>query len=248
MGVPPRHGHGHSNMPVPLSPPGAKARAMPRGPTTTGQQLPVQPLKRGTPRSPAGFVPSTAMDSFLNCLPSPDIQQIALIEELPWNDWDIRTRDVLTVLGEVVPEQMVYLFTDIYFFAMTPSEGLVGASEYLPTPALNGLLRFQLLFNQTSPMQLEGTIVNQQEGGALVQQGRRGGWPLTNKLFGTKRSSGWGVYAMGGSVIEATATVDRLPQFPMTLLGVELHGFSLSELAFRDKVSKDWQGVPAMQP
>jgi hypothetical protein len=181
------------------------------------------------------------MDEFLTSLPNPGIQQISIVQEVRY-DPNYEVNDKIQLIGRVVPEQMVYIFTDVVFFGLTPAHGLTGASEWLGQSALNGLLRFQLEFSNNTPMELEGVVVSPPAGTTLAP-GRRGGWPFTDRRFGVQRSSGWALYAKEGVSIDASAVVDVIPRFPISVLGVEMHGFSLTHDIYQRKIVKDWRAM-----
>lgn len=186
-----------------------------------------------------GIIPSSTVDEFLSALPDPGIQQISFVEENFYSP-DFPQYHELSIVGTQVPEQMVYVFTDVLFFGLVPGTGILAAPEFVPQPALNSYLRFEVLFNNVAPMQLEGEIVYSH---SATAQGRVGGWPFVNRRFGVQRSSGWAIYAREGVNVEVKMTVDVPPPFPLTVVGAELHGFSLTHADFQRKIVKDWRGM-----
>ena len=217
----PRHGHGASRLPVMVPSQTQKARVELKATPTAAE-----PKK-------AGIIPVHLKDAFLSVLPSPGIQQIALHDSLFFNHADyssVGTRIAIT--GLTVPAAMVYTFTDIFFFATVPGPSYFGASKMLEEAALAGVLRFELLFANRVPLQQEGNFVGPLAGSSR-DLARRSGWPFVNRVFGVQRDMGFAVYAEERLVIEARATLDAVPQFPITTLGVELAGFSLPADTFR---------------
>jgi hypothetical protein len=187
-----------------------------------------------------GAVPSIAMDEFLTGLPEPGIQQISFIEQKVYSPEFPRYHE-LKLAGVEVPEQMVYVWTDVLFFGLTPSVGLNAAPAFLPQASLNGFIRFQIQFSNASAMELEGTFVTTANPSTVPS--RAGGWPFSNRPFGVQRSSGWALYAREGVTVDVTAAVDLPPSFPINALGVEMHGFSLTHDMFQRKIVKDWRGL-----
>lgn len=219
----PRHGHGgFSQLPVPLG-------QGQRGPTSTGG---VVAPAAARPTSGALPMQGKAVSDFLAAFPDPNIQQLALCDSLVYPPGTVR-EDILEVTGATVPEGMVYVFTDIYFFALAPGGVLMGAAQRLPAGALAGLLRFSLEFNERGPAQLEGVFVSPRAG-TFRDIGRRSGWPWIDREFGVQRGLAWALYAREQVQYRATAVVDVVPDFPITTVGVELHGFSLTAKSFSD--------------
>ena len=229
----PRHGHGGaSRLPVSIPTATQKARVELKATPTAPESKKV------------GVLPVRLKDAFLSVLPAPGVQQLALHDALFFNPGtysDAGTQIAIT--GLAVPAGMVYTFTDIFFFATVPSPTYFGASQMLEEAALAGVIRFELLFNHRVPLQQEGNFVGPLAGSSR-NLARRSGWPFVNRVFGVQRDLGFAVYAIAGLTIEARATLDAVPQFPITTLGVELAGFSLPDDAFQQMWRDDILGKP----
>lgn len=224
-----RHGHGGwSDVPVPINTGAGRAQGSARQAPSRADLDPPANASRA-----AGVIPVRAISSFLSAMPHPGINQLALVENFLWDPTTWLDENPL-IVGSTVPENMVYVFTDVFFYGQGPSSKLLGPSLRLPQAAFHGLLRFELKFNGRSPMEMEGSFYGIRDG---VDLDRRSGWPFVDRAFGTQRSSGFGIYATENSQWEVRVVVDRIPRFPLTLVGVELHGFSLPHDLFKQKIA-----------
>lgn len=220
-GTPQRHGHGGwARMPVPLDESQIPARRVAQAPSpgqTTGERT--------------RAIPVEAVDAFLSALPRKSVQQLALHDMAAWDLATVAAGSTITISGLQVPQSMVYVFTDVFFYGLTPSGDLAARMERLPSGALAGLVRFQLVFNERQPLQMEGSIISPY-GGTAATVTRRAGWPFVDRAFGTQRETSFAVYADELETMEARAIVDVLPAFLIRQVGVELNGFAVSKQDF----------------
>jgi len=222
MGQPNRHGHGGlPRVPIQAQVPGpGRAQAPP--PDVSGK---------------AGVLAGTSREFFLTSLPHPGLTQVTICKSVQWSP---ETRAGQTLGGVVltVPGGNVYVITDITFWAQVPAGCLHGTSRRLAAEALSGYVRFDLLFSDRTPMELETRGVCPRAGSVRDQDVSRG-WPFLNEVFGSKRVSAWCIYAGENVPVKLLAAVDVLPDFPITLIGTEVAGFSLP----RDAWTQIWRAV-----
>lgn len=177
-------------------------------------------------------MPARLSDAFLTDFPDPGIQQLALHTSQFYRP-NLAVGSVIAITSLSVPIGMVYVLTDVMFFALAPGANIWGGSDKVPEGALSGFLRFELLFSARPPLQLEGFFINPVAGLNRVL-GQRSGWPWMDRTFGVQRAPAFAVYAKENIQLEARATIDEVPQVPLTTLGVELHGFSVAMNIFSD--------------
>jgi len=233
MGQPNRHGHGGiSQVPVPLGGAGGGGR---RG--SGGKPSPYAP-EPARPRT----IPVHLVDAFLEALPKETIQHLALHTTEPF-DPTTTAGTRLVLQSHTVVDGQVWILTDVRFYALAPSTGLQSPPTFLDEENLTGLIRFDLLFSDRSPMKLQGKFysVYAGAGAAALQVGNRSGWPFMRKDFGTQRELSFALYAKEQDKIDAVANVDIVPRFPIAALGVELHGFSMP-ISY---LSRIWGGTGA---
>lgn len=228
MGAPPRHGHGgHSTLPVRITP-GQAGRIGRRAPGQTNDQVDSFGRLREPPAS--GVLPARLVNEFLSVLPSPDINQISRHDSQYYTP-GTQPGDTNTITSMRVSRGTVIVFTDIEFFALAPSPFLMGAEQRLDPGNLAGLLRFELLFSGQMPLEMEGNFISPRAGTNRTL-GLKSGWPFVDKKFGVERGSAYGLYAREGIEAKVVVTMDVQPDFPITTIGVEMAGFSVSVLTF----------------
>jgi len=205
-----RHGHG----------------ALPRGPVAID---PIQSI-RPTPSNPRPMetpkpqlTPVRLTQGFLSQLPTAGLSHLARVFTRYWNPSTVKGATV-TLTGETVPEGLVWVLTDVDFFATAPKPTLAGTLTYLSESDLAGIFRFDLNFTGNSPMQLGGTFRNPNAGTSIVTT-VQSGWTDLRSEFGTKRSPGFALVAQSGSVIQVSIRADSVPKFPITTVGTNIHGF-----------------------
>jgi hypothetical protein len=175
------------------------------------------------------------VQGFLRTFPAPDIQQVARHDSY---EYDLFTADTTaSITSLTVPDGMAMIISDVEFYATTPSPYLTGALVRYPVGAFAGQLRWQLLFNDRSPLEMEGYFISPR--GTRPQLGIRSGWPFLNKTFGVERAPTFALYAREGVTIEARVTVDVVPEAVISTIGVLLNGCTLPMVTF----SKAFPGV-----
>lgn len=237
MGQPNRHGHGGwSQVPVPVgvgagAAQGAGARSAGGGPAFTPAPGPTNVARVLTTRS---------LNTFLEALPNENVSHLALHTTQPY-DPTTTVGTKRSLQANTVPNGNAWVITDLRFFALAPSVGLMAPPAYLAAENLAGLIRFDIEFASRSPLKLEGTFYSVYGGAAAaaLQVGSRSGWPFMRQDFGTQRELSFALYAKEGDRIDAIANVDIAPQFPLAALGVEIHGFVVPS----SLLSKIWGGA-----
>lgn len=232
MGQPNRHGHGGwSGVPVPL---GVGTPAAGRGGPDGAPSLAPGAQQQ------ARVLTVRSLNTFLEALPNQNVSHLALHTTQPY-DPTTGPGTKLALQTNTVPDGNSWVITDLRFFALAPSTGLMTPPTYLQPENLAGLLRFDIQFASRSPLKLEGTFYSVYAGAAAtaLQVGSRSGWPFTRQDFGTQRELSFALYAKEGDQIDAIANVDIAPQFPLAALGVEVHGFVVPS----SLLSKIWGGA-----
>lgn len=221
---PPRHGlGGWSSVPVPTA--GAqKGRGIP------GSTAPGAPTTFHAPEKPKEIGVVQLTNEFLTAMPEPGMQQIARHDSVRYPP-GTALGDTITINGTSVPNGMVMVLTDVTFFVTVPSPGLGGAEIRVTAASLAGLLRFSVLFNNNTPLQLDGSFLSPLAG-TTRNLSVRSGWPFTERPFGVQRAPAFAIYAKGGQNVTIQAIVDVLPDFPITTVGAEMGGFTLSQMNF----------------
>jgi hypothetical protein len=170
----------------------------------------------------------------LKALPKPTINQFAQHATVFWDPDEYTENSIIALTSTQVPKGIVYIITDVEYYAIAPSAGLNTPPIMLNDIATYGTFRWEMNFSGRSPAQIEGALLNPLMGNtATGNQGIRSGWHLLNQDFGSRRELSWAVYATEDEeirfqVIQTTST----PQFPVTALGVQYHGFSLPVVEF----------------
>jgi hypothetical protein len=180
---------------------------------------------------------------FLNYLPDPNLQQLVLNDQVFVDVGSLTANSVVEIVGpttgvRVVTAGLVWIFTDIRFYALAPSRGLSSPSRKLDEHALHGLCRFEFLVDGRSATRLEAEVVspygnpNTTAGATNGILGLRAGWPQLNSVYGTQRESAWAVYARENQEVQGRVTFDVAPRTFFFALGLECHGFSMTTNEF----------------
>lgn len=184
-----------------------------------------------------GVVPVSVIDAFFQMLPTPDIQQQAIMSEIPYIAID--TNEGLDIgLIATRPEQ-VYIWTDLTFYAMTPGDGMCSPPVHLDMHSLSGLLRFDLTIDNTSPMNLTANGATPYEDPANFSNlGGQSGWQTLDRDFGSTRyGSAFALYARSQQVTKINMKAvqrERFPRFVIDRIGFEIHGYVASEGDFEE--------------
>lgn len=221
MGQPNRHGHGGwSQVPIPIGVgAGAAQSAGARSIASAPSAAPAaQPVTR--------VLTTRSLNAFLEALPNENVAHLAMHTTQPYNPTTLAGARI-ALQTNTVPNGNSWVLTDLRFFALAPSVGLMAPPTYLAAENLAGLIRFDVQFASRSPLKLEGSFYSVYGGAAAaaLQAGSRSGWPFTRQDFGTQRELSFALYAKEGDQVDAIANVDIAPQFPLAALGVEIHGF-----------------------
>jgi hypothetical protein len=181
-----------------------------------------------------------SLNAFLEALPNENVAHLALHTTQPYGPATAAGAR-LQLQTNTVPDGNAWVLTDLRFFALAPSIGLMAPPTYLAAENLAGLIRFDIQFASRSPLKLEGSFYSVYGGAAAValQAGSRSGWPFMRQDFGAQRELSFALYAKEGDLVDAIANVDIAPQFPLAALGVEVHGFVVPA----SWLSKIWGGA-----
>lgn len=214
MGQPTRHGHGGiSQVPTPLS---------------------RQPGRIEQAPSAVKQISAKQVQDFLAALPSPDLQQLSFNDAICFDVVNAVTDARLYVTGYGTPPGVVWVLTDVFFYGQAPATGMNAPSMRIPMEAFNGLLRFELLIGEIPPMQISTDVVSPPAGSTRTRGGRRAGWPYIGVPFGTQRETSFALYVPERARVSVLFSVDEAPRFPITMIGLEVHGFSVPAVVLRD--------------
>jgi hypothetical protein len=219
MAAPRRHGHKHwPDAPTPLSQ-GGDAAAV-RG----------KPLQRADVEEPKGYgvIPTKEMEKWLRTLPPQKITHLVLSSERVWQP----SRPVgfkFTLFSyDKIPDSYVWVITDVdYYATFTPNDGLVSIPQNVPREALVGILKWELLFGGVAPLQTVARRMSPYNVAPGAVQSTSG-WPWMETPFGVRRMPSFALFATGNEEITVEVTIEDLPRFPITRLGVNLHGFTVA--------------------
>ena len=244
---------GHPNGPVPAVRGKGGSRTAPKKkrPQPTGKGGP--PSAPPPPPKPR-ILPVRVLQAFYEQMPPDGIQQFSLAGEAQYSSDAFGEGEEWTLYNTVIPELVVYVFTDIFFYAVAPSQGLGGIPMTVGTYGLSGSVTFVLRFSGRAPMLQSMQAVAAHPVGAAgagavagaptVYPNPLSGWGYLNEPFGAQRTSGFAVYARGREEVQFNLlppNPTQLPRFPLNKFGVKLHGFAVPESIF-DKL---WQKFTA---
>jgi len=218
------HGTGHPRLPSPAMVAGGGATPAQRTPTGI-----VQPSQPETNRN--RIIPVSVINAFFQMLPSPDIQQQAIARENTFAAVDL---DEGLVVGTIVTRpQQVYIWTDVFYYAVIPGPGMASPPVQLTEYQLSGLVRFDLTIDDRNPMNLTANTASPYFDPLYPTQGNLSGWQVLNQNFGSTRyGSAFALYARSQQVTTITMKAvqrGRYPRFPITKVGVQIHGYVASE-------------------
>jgi len=220
--TPPRHGIDWSkSRPTPAGPVGVQAR---RAVTPVAAPPPADVT---TPVRVFGIVPVTTLHAFYQALPDPSVQQVAKITEVPWPN-SITAGTKLDLASFTVPDQYVYVLTDIYYYALSPSSALDAPLIQLQPYQLSGLVRFELYMGNRTPLRIDSSTFNPYDN-TTAPNFDGSGWPVLDTVFGTRRGGSFALYARSKNVVQVRAVVDVVPRFSITKLGAHFHGYAVAE-------------------
>lgn len=224
MGQPPRHGHGGwSQRPTRVSPPIALPRtdAAPQ-PRTPSPERALEVEERNV-----GVIRNKEIDVFLTQFPAPVIQHFTRHESLLWDPLEFGLRGAVVQMFEAtVPRNMVYIVTDIQWFAIGPGPGIASPPTLLDEAAVYGQMHFQILFNGITPLELEGEYANVTGIPSPAGIGRVNGWPFLQRDVGEECPC-FAVYARSNAKVTGRFTTVANQTFPITAVGTRINGFTL---------------------
>jgi hypothetical protein len=220
---PPRHGHRWNQVPTPLEQ-GATGVAI-RGSLTPA----------AGPAPAITVIPVKEVDLFLRALPKDNVSFMSRAEEVRYNH-SLGIGNSLTVSSLAVPRGYVWVLSDLELYALGPSTELNGAPKNLSREALVGILKLEVLFGGTSPLQ---TTSHRMEPYTTPGQAAAttSGWPWLERNFGPQRMLTFALQARENTTIDIVATVEAVPRFPISKIGVNIHGFSAPITVFDSVVS-----------
>lgn len=222
MATPRRHGHRWSRAPTPLGE-GAPATAV----RSLGGGLTPAMQEGGPPQA----VPVRQIDAFLEALPRESISFLSPRSgEVRYNH-ALLPGQTLSIATFAIPDQYIWVINDVEFYAFGPAVGLQGAPITINNAGLVGLMKLELLFSGASPVQSQAQRMSPYTSPSQATTGTSG-WPWLERNFGSSRMPSYALYAKEGQTIEARLTVEVLPRFPITKVGVNLHGFSTPAAMF----------------
>lgn len=219
MSTPRRHGVRWSSQPTPLNE-GAPAIAL-RGGLT--------PLPG--PQATHGVIAVKELDAFLSALPRESITFLTKSQEVRYDHSLIVGQSLPIGTPIIVPQQYVWVLTDVEFYAYGPSIGIGQAPRTINSGGLVGLLRLDLLFSGSSPINSQSFRMSPYTTPGQTTTSTSG-WPWLERNFGVTRMPSYALYAKENQTIDLKATVEDLPRFPISKVGYNLHGFSIPSSSF----------------
>jgi hypothetical protein len=211
------------------------AKAPPGVKKPLAQKMEAQKAAKNPPPRPR-MLPVKIIQAFYQNLPDDSLQQIAHASELEYSNQSMVLDGQIQLVTTTVPELTVFVYTDIEFYALASSGGLLNMPVALDPYNLAGCLQFRVDFNNHPPMFMRYDTFGAYRDDTVGNLARDpNGWGFLDTKFGAERTSGFAVYARGGEVVRMYAVAvnqAQLPQFPIHRLGVRVAGFSVNENAF----------------
>ena len=226
---------GHPNGPVPAVRGKGGSRTAPKSKKPQPTGVP----KKGTVPTPQRVIPVRVLQAFYEALPAPQVQQLSIAEEAYYSNEIFVGGDPLVLASFTIPQQVVYVFTDVEFYALTPPEGIVGPPQALTTYDLAGMLTVRIEFSGRTPLLMRYRPFNPYNAGPVagsnVYVNPLSGWGFLDETFGAQRTSGFALYGRSSEVAQFSIlppTLSQLPRFPISRLGIKLFGFAVPETIF----------------
>jgi hypothetical protein len=174
-----------------------------------------------------GVVRSKAIDEFLTQFPTPSIQHFTRHESVLWDPFQFGFAGaIIQTFEAIVPNNMVYVLTDVQWFAIVPGPGLNSPPQMLNEAGVYGQMYFQILFNGITPLELEGEYANITGAPTTQATGRVNGWPFLLRDVGEECPC-FAVYAKSGARVTGRLVTTSSQTFPITAIGTRINGFSL---------------------
>lgn len=212
-----RHGQRHNPAPTPTA----------RGGDPTALRGEVTPI--GSEPSKTSTVPMREMDKWIRTLPPKRVTHFTLSGEVEYDHALNIGQKLKLLLLERVPRNYVWVVTDVFYYATVPPVGLVGPPQNLAPEALVGILKWELMFGGSTPMQTPARRMSPYAPGPPT---KTSGFPWMDTPFGPQRMPAFALHATGEEDIRVDITVEDLPQFQITRLGANLHGFTVAGVNF----------------
>jgi hypothetical protein len=169
------------------------------------------------------------MDKWIRTLPPKRVTHFVLSGEVPY-DHALNVGQKLKIdVYDRVPANYFWIITDALYYATVPPEGLTGPPQNLAPEALVGILKWELLFGNSAPMQTHARRMSPYAPGPAATTS---GFPWMDTPFGPQRVPAFALHATGQEDIRVDVTVEALPQFQITRLGANLHGFTVAASRF----------------
>jgi len=168
------------------------------------------------------------MDKWLRTLPPQKVTHLVLSgEQVYLNLFGIGQKTTILSFNKI-PDGYVWVITDVdYYATFVPPQGLFSVPTNVPPEALVGLLKWELLFGGVAPLQTVARRMSPYNvAPGSVQP--TSGWPWMQTPFGVRRMPSFALFATGNEEITVEVTVEDLPRFPISRLGVNLHGFTVA--------------------
>jgi len=233
MGQPPRHGHGGwGGIPARLGQLPPRNAKIQSSPVAHNQAM-------GSEERNVGVLRVKEIDDFLTQFPNPSVQHFTRHESVLWNPNLFAGNNVVFQMFEAkVPDNMVWVVTDVQWYIIVPGPGLNSPPRMLNEAGVYGQMYFQILFNNITPLELEGEYANVfGVGNPPIAFGRVNGWPFLRRDIGEECPC-FAIYARTGSRVTGQFTTTAFQTFPITAVGTRINGFSLPMNVF----STIWDG------
>lgn len=221
MAMPPRHGLRWSTVPTPLSS-GAPANRV------TGTLTPLPEEK-----DPLPVIATRELDAFLQSLPRESTSFLIKSQEVRY-DPSLKVGGQIRIGQIKVPQTYTWVFTDIAFYAFGPTPGLGAVPAHLNDGALVGILRLDILINGRDPVNSGSYRMSPYAAVGQVAQATSG-WPWLNRSYGGQNMPSFAIYAKETANVDLVATVEAIPLFSITRIGVNIQGFAVPSVEF-DKI------------
>ena len=173
-------------------------------------------------------IPVDQVNYYLNALPKEQIVPQFISAEIRYNH-ALLPGQQLEIIAYTVEPQYTWVFTDIFYYATSPTANLQSAPQQLPPESLVGLINFSLKFGGSTPMKELARRFSPYAAPAQVPISAQG-WPWLQTPFGAQRApGGFAVYAKSQERVTVVGTVENRPRFPIHKIGVNMHGFTIPE-------------------
>jgi hypothetical protein len=170
------------------------------------------------------------LDAFLSALPRESISFLAKSQEVRYDHTKIAGQSI-NIGSLAVPQNYIWVLTDVEFYAYAPSSGLGAQPKTLDEEALVGLLRLDILFGGSSPLNSQSNRMSPYTEPAQSAMSTSG-WPWLERPFGVQRMPSFALYAKENQTVDLMCFVEVPPRFPIGKLGVNIHGFALPTSVF----------------